>query len=126
MKNIASILLLITFLSPMSFGQADDKEEKLVPVPISVPQSTAEKLLIHRVEPICKQYDMEACVFGTVVLKITISKIGFVENARGISGPAMPQLAILDALRQWKYKPYTVNGKPVEFSTRVSVTMSNH
>ena len=125
MKMIVPILLLIAFLSPISFSQVDDKEEKPAPIPISVPQATAEKLLIHRVEPIWKLHDMEARVLGTVVMKITISKAGLVESIKIISGPAMLQQAALDAVRQWRYKPYSVDGKPVEFSTRVSVTYSN-
>jgi len=126
MKTLASILFLLAFLSPMSFGQADDKEERPAPVPISVPQATAEKLLIHRVEPVWKHYDMEARVLGTVVLRVTISKAGFVKNIRIISGPAMLQKAAIDAVRQWRYKPYTVHGRPIEFTTRVLVTLSNY
>jgi periplasmic protein TonB len=129
MKITAAIVLLVAFLSPALLAQEDDKDERSAPAylrPISVPPAAAEKLLIHRVDPIWKHHDMEARISCTIVLRITISKTGYVENARVISGPAMAQQAALDSVRHWEYKPYIVNGKPVEFSTRVSIAMSNY
>jgi protein TonB len=126
MKIFACFILFSAILAPGLLAQQDDREERPVPAILSVPPEVAAKMLIHRVDPICKPHGMEACVSGTVVLRITISKMGRIENARVISGPAMLQQATLDALRKWEYKPYIVNGKPVEFSTRVSITMSNY
>jgi protein TonB len=56
-----------------------------------------------------------------VVLQATISKTGSIENLHVISGPAMLQQAALDAVRSWRYKPYLLNGEPVEVDTTVNV-----
>ena len=61
---------------------------------------------------------------GTVVLQATISKTGTIENAHVVSGPAMLQQAALDAIRTWRYRPYLLNGEPVEVDTQVNVVFS--
>jgi len=59
-----------------------------------------------------------------VVLQATISKSGTIENLRVIGGPAMLQQAAMDAVRQWRYKPYLLNNDPVEVETTVNVIFS--
>jgi protein TonB len=58
------------------------------------------------------------------VLQATISKAGTIENLRVIGGPAMLQQAAMDAVRQWRYKPYLLNNDPVEVETTVNVIFS--
>ena len=58
---------------------------------------------------------------GTVVLAATISKAGTIENLRVVSGPAMLQQAALDAVKTWQYRPYLLNGQPVEVETTINV-----
>jgi protein TonB len=57
-------------------------------------------------------------------LQATISKSGSIENLRVISGPPMLQQAALDAVRSWRYKPYLLNGDPVEVETTVNVVFN--
>jgi protein TonB len=77
--------------------------------------------LIRKVLPDYPAIGREIRVEGTVVLQATISKSGSIENLRVISGPAMLQQAALDAVKQWRYKPYLLNGEPVEVETTVNV-----
>jgi protein TonB len=56
-----------------------------------------------------------------VELQATISKQGTIEDLRVVSGPAMLQQAALDAVRQWRYRPYLLNNEPVEVETKVDV-----
>jgi TonB family protein len=58
---------------------------------------------------------------GTVVLQAIIGKEGDVENLQVISGNAMLAAASIEAVKQWKYKPYLLNGEPVEVETQVDV-----
>lgn len=62
---------------------------------------------------------------GTVVVAIEISSQGDVVDAQIISGPKMLHQLVLDAVRKYKYKPYLLNGKPVEVETTVSVACQN-
>lgn len=62
-----------------------------------------------------------AHVQGMVVLAATIAKNGDVTHLEVISGPPMLQQAALDAVKTWKYKPYTNNGEPIEVETQLKV-----
>jgi protein TonB len=58
---------------------------------------------------------------GTVVLAATISKNGTIENLRVTSGPEGLQQAAVDAVRTWRYRPYLLDGQPVEVETTINV-----
>jgi periplasmic protein TonB len=63
----------------------------------------------------------QARVEGTVVLAATIAKSGAIENLRVVSGPVLLTSAVVDAVRTWRYRPYLLNGEPVEVETTVRV-----
>ncbi len=65
-----------------------------------------------------------ARIQGTVVLQATISKTGTIEGLQVLSGPPMLQQAAMDAVRSWRYKPYLLNGEPVEVGTTINVVFS--
>jgi protein TonB len=65
-----------------------------------------------------------ARIQGTVVLQATISKSGTIQNLRVISGPPMLQQTAMDAVRSWHYKPYLLNGEPVEVETTINVVFN--
>ncbi len=65
-----------------------------------------------------------ARIQGTVVLQATIAKDGTIQNLRVINGPPMLQQAAIDAVRSWRYKPYLLNGEPVEVETTVNVVFN--
>lgn len=77
--------------------------------------------LIRRVEPqypaIARQIRLE----GTVVLKAVISRDGDIEQLQVTSGPGLLAGAAATAVRQWKYRPYLLNGEPVEVETQITV-----
>ena len=65
-----------------------------------------------------------ARVQGDVVLQAIISKQGTIENLRVVSGHPMLVQSALDAVRQWRYRPYLLNGEPVEVETVITVKFS--
>jgi protein TonB len=89
--------------------------------PTRVPSSIAAGLLIRKVIPQYPPLARAARVEGTVVLAATISKEGTIINLRVVSGPPMLQQAALDAVSQWRYRPYLLNGEPVDVETTVNV-----
>jgi protein TonB len=58
------------------------------------------------------------------VIQATISKNGTIENSRAISGPAMLRQAALDAVKTWRFRPYLLDGQPVEVDTTVNVVFN--
>jgi periplasmic protein TonB len=80
--------------------------------------------LIEKTVPQYPAIPKVARIQGIVVLQATISTAGLIQNLRVISGPAMLQQAALDAVRSWRYKPYLLNGEPVEVETTINVVFS--
>jgi TonB family protein len=91
------------------------------PAKVKIPADVAVGLLLQKTQPIYPPIARAARVSGTVVLQATISKAGTVEELRVVSGPPMLQRAALDAVKTWRYKPYTVNNEPVEVETTVNL-----
>jgi protein TonB len=80
--------------------------------------------LLNKTMPQYPAIAKAARIQGTVKLEATISKNGTIENLRVLSGPPMLQQAALDAVRQWRYKPYQLNGEPTEVETTVDVNFT--
>jgi protein TonB len=80
-----------------------------------------EGLLIEKRMPVYPAIAKAAGISGTVTLAAIISKTGTIENLRVISGPMMLQQAARDAVETWRYRPYLLDGQPVEVETTVSV-----
>jgi periplasmic protein TonB len=80
--------------------------------------------LLEKTVPQYPAIPKAARIQGTVVLQATIGKTGTIQNLRVIDGPAMLQQAALDAVRTWRYKPYLLNGQPMEVETTVNVVFS--
>jgi len=94
------------------------------PKKVNISAGVATGMLLQKTIPVYPPIAKAARVSGTVVLQATISKGGTIENLRVIGGPAMLQQAALDAVRQWRYKPYLLNNDPVEVETTVNVIFS--
>lgn len=92
---------------------------------VRVSQGVTEGLVIHKVLPTYPQMAKIARVQGNVVLAAIIGKDGTIQNLHVVStsSPLLNQAAI-DAVRQWRYKPYILNGEPVEVDTTVTVTFT--
>ena len=77
--------------------------------------------LIIRVQPAYPLLARQVRVQGLVVLRAVISRDGAIENLQVLSGHPMLVQAAVDAVRQWRYRPYVLNGEPVEVETEVKV-----
>jgi TonB family protein len=85
---------------------------------------SAEKMShnpLNKVVPVYPPAAKKAKIQGKVVLDAVIGTDGNVENLRVISGPPELQQSALDAVRQWTYKPYLLNGDPVEVETTINI-----
>ena len=94
------------------------------PAPIAhapITSSSMEAYLIHRVQPEYPPLARAARIQGAVVVGAVIGKDGTIENLRLLRGHPMLAPAALDAIRQWRYRPYLLNGEPVEVETQVTV-----
>jgi protein TonB len=86
-----------------------------------VEQSVTAGRLIHKVQPKYPKSARKAHIEGTVVLCAEIGKDGKIANLRALSGPQELIDPSIKAVRQWVYKPYLLDGEPVEVETDIRV-----
>ena len=98
-----------------------------VPAPVKrirIGSRVAEANLIHDVAP---QYPPEAGrarIEGTVVLMAVIGKDGTVKDVRIENGLPILAQAAIDAVKQWRYRPYMIDGEPVEVDSRITINFT--
>lgn len=96
----------------------------VVPQRVRISQGVTKGLLIHRVEPAYPTLARAARVQGEVVLSAIIDTTGQITNLQLVSGHPMLVPAAFAAVRDWRYKPYLLNGQPVEVETMITVIFS--
>jgi len=84
-------------------------------VPVKAPR------LISETKPVYPATARQAGVDGNVVVRIVIDKAGNVVDARAIAGPEMLRGAAVDAVRQWRYEPSSLNGQQVSVQMPVTI-----
>jgi TonB family protein len=109
----------------------DSKLSGLMPAEASIPRPTlatvkisqgvSQGLLIKRVQPKYPPMALAAHMQGAVQIQATINKEGAVTNVTVLTGDPVLSKAAVEAVRQWRYKPYYLDGNPVEVETQVTV-----
>ena len=89
---------------------------------VRVSQGVSQGLLIYRVEPKYPPIAQQAHIQGIVILTAVIDKDGIIQRLQLVSGHPILATVAIDAVKQWRYKPYLLNGQPVEAETTVTVT----
>src|ERR1700688_1431872 len=94
------------------------------PQRVRVSQGVVSGLKVKDVKPNYPPLARQARIQGAVVLHALISKDGSITGLTLISGHPMLAPAAIDAVKQWRYKPYLLNGEPVEVDTEVQVNFT--
>jgi len=94
------------------------------PQRVRVSQGVSQGLLVHKVQPSYPPLARQARIQGVVVLQALIGKDGNIQNLHVVSGHPMLTNAALEAVKEWKYKPYFLNGEPVEVETTINVNFT--
>jgi TonB family protein len=88
---------------------------------LKVSQGVSQGLVIKRVPPKYPPAALAAHTHGEVLIEATVNKEGNVVNPKVLSGDPVLAKAALDAVRQWRYKPYYLDGAPVEIQTQITI-----
>jgi TonB family protein len=119
--------------SPLAVASANDSAlsglmssaSTSVPKPslatVKISQGVSQGLLIKRVQPKYPAAALAVRTQGAVQIEATINKEGNVTNLKVLSGDPVLARAALEAVRQWRYKPYYLDGNPVEIETQITV-----
>jgi protein TonB len=96
-------------------------EQKPVLQRLNISQGVSQGLLIKKVEPVYPPTAVRMQVEGPVQMLATVSKTGDITDLKILSGNPQLTRAAADAVKRWKYKPYLLNGEPVEIQTQITV-----
>jgi TonB family protein len=128
MVAVCAALGLATCGSALALGMhvnagstSDNSDASKPPKQLSIPADVMAGNLLNKVVPVYPEEAKKAKIQGKVVLSAVIGKDGNVEYLKVLSGPSGLQRSSLDAVRQWTYKPYLLNGDPIEVKTTVNV-----
>jgi len=91
------------------------------PQSVTVGQSVMAGQIVAKVAPIYPPLARQARVQGAVVLEATISENGEIVDLHVVSGHPMLVTAAVEAVKQWRYRPYLLNGQPVSVQTQIQV-----
>jgi TonB family protein len=107
-----------------ALAAGDEKTTASPNGPVAVPSDKMAAQLLSKVAPVYPVDAKKARIQGTVKLQAIVGKTGEIENLKVLSGPDELQKSSLDAVRKWTYKPFLLNGDPVEVKTTINVTYS--
>jgi periplasmic protein TonB len=92
--------------------------------PIRLSIGVTDGLLIHKVTPVYSKIAIATHTQGRVVLQALIGRDGSIENLHVISGHPLLISSALEAVKQWRYRPYLLNNEPVEVETQITVNFT--
>lgn len=97
---------------------------RAAPQKLRVSSGVADGMLIYQLKPTYPRLAAQARIQGMVVLQAVIGKDGTVHDLHVIRGHPMLVPAAIEAVRQWRYRPYLLNSEPVEVDTQINVNFT--
>ena len=95
-----------------------------VTAPVVRASHAEEGLLIRQIKPTYPPLAKQTRIQGTVVLQAIIARDGTIQQLRVASGHPILTQAAVEAVQQWRYRPYLLNGEPVEVETQITVNFT--
>jgi periplasmic protein TonB len=86
-----------------------------------ISSGVAQGLKTHNVDPIYPVVARNAGIYGDVILHATIDTNGKIGSIRPVQGEPILVKASIDAVKQWRYRPFIFNGKPVQVETTIKI-----
>ena len=126
LAGLSVMLGLATAVSALALriGVDDANHQATQKKALTVPPERMQTMILKKVNPVYPTEAKKARIQGSVQLHAVIGKTGQVENLKVESGPNQLQQSAMDAVRQWVYKPFLLNGEPVEVETTITVVYS--
>ncbi len=89
--------------------------------PVDLPESAARNLLLQQIDPAYPDSARKTRQQGNVVLSVSIAADGSVQDAKFMQGSLVFARSAIDAVRQWRFKPYVFNGRPTAAQTVITI-----
>ena len=119
-KNVRVFaMLFIAFVLSISTGAQQDTNQ---PPRVRISEPVLKAFLVHKVIPQYPEEALKRGVEGTVTVEVFIDAQGNVEKTSDADGDPLLVPAVADAVKQWKFKPYYLNRKPIPIESQVTLT----
>ena len=105
------------------FGSSS--KANVVPHSVAISAGVADGMILRKTQPVYPKFAQDAHITGKVVLKATITKQGTIEGVQVLSGPKILAPSAVDAVKTWKYKPYTLDNQPVAVETSITIVFGS-
>jgi protein TonB len=92
--------------------------------PVYLPEPVARQFLIQPVEPVYPPAAKASGQRGSVVLQVLIGRDGTVQDAKFLQGSLVFARVAIDAVKQYRFKPYSLNGRPVSMQSVITLNFS--
>ena len=117
----SSLKSQIASMTPESSGAKPDEAAMSSIEPVNLPESAARELLSQPVDPVYPDAAKASGQRGSVVLQVLVGRDGAVQDAKFLQGSLIFARAAIDAVRQWRFKPYSMNGRAVSVQTTITL-----
>jgi TonB family protein len=107
---------------PADLGKALATSPALPQLGVRVSQGIAGGVLVHKVQPVYPAEARRMHVQGSVVIDATVTAQGQIDGLKLVSGDPLLAQAAMDAVRRWRYTPYSLNGQPIAKETRITIS----
>jgi len=106
-------------------GACQDASAAAVPAPVPrIAGGVLAGAILTKVPPVYPAEAKSKHIQGTVILRAIIARDGTIQSLQPISGNELLVAAAMDAVKQWTYRPYLLNGEPTEVDTTITVNFS--
>ncbi len=126
-QAIENAVATLSTMTPATPGKVAEPQPpasidgKSVTTKVKVQAGISSGLLVKKVAPVYPGQARHDRIQGTVTLQAVISKTGDITDLEALSGPMELVPSAVNAVRQWKYRPYLLNGEPVFVETQIQV-----
>jgi protein TonB len=123
---VVGFLLICGGYAHSQAGSAQSGSDTPVQTPrhIRISGGVLDKNILSKVQPVYPKEARVGRISGNVVMIVTVNEKGTVDSVRAISGPEEIRQAAIDAVQQWVYKPYLLNGNPVSVDSTVNIAFN--
>jgi protein TonB len=117
----SSLKSQIASMTPESSGAKPDEAAMSSIEPVNLPEPAARELLSQPVDPVYPDAAKASGQRGSVVLQVLVGRDGAVQDAKFLQGSLVFARAAIDAVKQWRFKPYSMNGRAVSVQTTITL-----
>jgi TonB family protein len=112
-------------LLPVSAPQSQPATTQSFNEPVAISEDAARALLVHSVDPTYPPEGLAQKLHGPVVLQASIDRDGAVQDLKIVRGYFILGRSAIAAVKQWRFRPYTLNGHAVSTQTSITVNFSS-